>query len=165
MAGKTEKMKLFERLLSSPNDYPLPPLSIKKIEKTYYDQKPRKQSIRMVFHVDHPKDVFIRQQHASAERNKEISNRKNSRKMEYVKLPTLKRAKFSALGAIKVSPHLIGLYKRAEERQKEREAQKVRRVPIRKKRSKRKIVTPEVIEQEDETEIVQVIEVKVCLWF
>ena len=139
-------MDLFDRLLSSPRDYPLPPLVIKKVEETFYHQKPKRRSLRMVFYMDDPIETYNRK-HQPTE---DGSNKKNtSRKVEYIRLPTLRKPTLAAIGFIKISPHLLGLYKRAEERQRMRDALRNRRVPVRKKRIKSKIATPEDIEIEE----------------
>lgn len=124
-------MSLLERMLSSPKDYPIPPLKIKEKINNYY----RTYSL-----------------HGSGEpmavtepEEKHSAVKRRYRKHDYISSPKLQNPRLAPIRLLHVPVNLLWIYERAKEKRLVKEALRKRRFARKKEKSIEKIVV-EVIE-------------------
>lgn len=140
-------MNLFERILSSPKDYPIPPLKIKEKINNFYK----------TYNLDGEPGPMDLNYLKEAEENHSAVKRRY-RKQNYIASPNLRKPRFEPLRFFHVPTNLLWIYERAREKQTVKDALRRKRFARKKEKTIEKVVI-QVVEIRDSPPPKNVVEV------
>lgn len=140
-------MNLFERILSSPKDYPIPPLKIKEKINNFYK----------TYNLDGEPGPMDLNYLKEAEENHSAVKRRY-RKQNYIASPNLRKPRLEPLRFFHVPTNLLWIYERAREKQTVKDALRRKRLARKKEKTIEKVVI-QVVEIRDSPPPKNVVEV------
>nr|XP_022321378.1 cyclic nucleotide-binding domain-containing protein 2-like isoform X2 [Crassostrea virginica] len=130
-------MNLFERILSSPKDYPIPPLKIKEKINNFYK----------TYNLDgEPGPMDLNYLKETEENHSAVKRR--YRKQNYIASPNLRKPRLEPLRFFHVPTNLLWIYERAREKQTVKDALRRKRFARKKEKTIEKVVI-QVVEIRD----------------